>query len=50
MCWVAKCKLDLIRRIAKDNIPVTKIVIVCDNNRIFSYIKQFEYKIDVLYK
>lgn len=46
MCWITNKKLKF--KIAKENIPIYKI---CrkENDKILSYFKRFEYKLDCLY-
>lgn len=46
MCWITNKKLKF--KIAKENIPIYKI---CrkENDKILSYYKKFEYRLDCLY-
>jgi len=50
MCWIAVNKSDLDRLIAKDNIPVTKIVSIFGKDNVFGYFyNDFNYKIGEVY-
>lgn len=46
MCWITNKKLKF--KIAKENIPIYKICCK-EDDKILSYFKRFEYKLDCLY-
>lgn len=50
MCWVAHYDEDKKEYTAKDNIPVTKLVLTDSSNNIFSFYKYFNYKLNNTYK
>jgi len=49
MCWKATNKKECIKKIAKNNIPVTKLVYVNDLGEIISACRDFKYNQNIVY-